>query len=90
MGGRYKYDRVMPGAPKGSLVTLVLPPQCHAVHGTILYTLDVVDQSPVRCPKMLSPSAMRMPRVGFWRGTIYVSNYGWNNFQTVCMPFLDI
>jgi hypothetical protein len=68
MGGRHWYDRVLPGAPKGSLMTLLSPPQCHAALGTIPHALALVDQSPVCYPKTLPPIT-RMPRVGFWRRT---------------------
>jgi hypothetical protein len=52
-GGRHWYDGVLPDAPKGSLTTLLSPPQCHAALCTVPHTLASVDQSPVHCPKML-------------------------------------
>jgi hypothetical protein len=70
-GGRHTYDGVLPCAPKGSFVTLLPPPQCHAVFGTMRHTLASVDQSPVCCPRTLPPST-RMPRVGCWRGIITI------------------
>jgi hypothetical protein len=47
VGGRHTYDRVLPGAPKGSFATLLSPFQCHAAFGTIPYTLASVEQSPI-------------------------------------------
>jgi hypothetical protein len=51
--------------PKVSFATLISPPQCHAAFGTMSHTLASVDQSPVRRPRTLVPSATRTPRVGF-------------------------
>jgi hypothetical protein len=34
-GGSHTYDGVLPGAPKGSSVALLSPPQCHAAFGTM-------------------------------------------------------
>jgi hypothetical protein len=67
-GGRRWYDGVLPSTPNGWLASLLSPPQCHAALGTIPHTLASVDQSPVRRPRTLPPSATRTPRVGFWRG----------------------
>jgi hypothetical protein len=53
-GGRHWYDGVLPGTPKGSLATLLSPPQCHATLGTIPHTLASVDLCPVR-PLMTWP-----------------------------------
>jgi len=55
MGGRHAYDAVLPAAPKGSYVTLLSPPQCHAAFGTMPHTLASMDQSPVRRPRTLPP-----------------------------------
>jgi hypothetical protein len=52
-GGRHTYDRVLPGAPKGSFVTLLSPPQCHADFDTMPHTLASVDQSHVCRPRTL-------------------------------------
>jgi hypothetical protein len=68
VGGRHTHDRVLPGAPKGSFVTLLSPPQCHAAFGTMSHTFAVVDQSPVRRPRTIPSSLTRRPRLGFWRG----------------------
>jgi hypothetical protein len=57
--GRHTYDRVLPGAPKGSFVTLLSPPQCHADFDTMPYTLASVDHSPV-----CRPSNLPLPRRG--------------------------
>jgi hypothetical protein len=68
-GGRHCYEGVLPGALKGSLMTLLSPLQRHAALGTIPHTLVSVNQSPACRPKTLIPSATRTPRVEFWRGT---------------------
>lgn len=52
MDGRQEHD-VLPGAPKGSLVTLLSPPQCCAVFHTIPHILVSVDQSSVLYPKTI-------------------------------------
>jgi hypothetical protein len=54
-GGRHRYNGVLPGAPKGSLTTLLSPLQYHAALSTIPHTLASVDQSPVRSPKTYPP-----------------------------------
>jgi hypothetical protein len=58
-GGRYWYDGVLPGALKGSVVTLLSPPQCLTALGMIPHILALVDQSPVCHPKMLLPPPWR-------------------------------
>ena len=45
--GRRTYNGVWPGSPRGSLTTLLSPPQCHAAFSMIPSTLACVDQSPV-------------------------------------------
>jgi len=45
--GRPTYNGVRPVSPRGSLMTLLLPPQCHAAFRTIHSTLAWVDQSPI-------------------------------------------
>jgi len=42
---RPTYSGVQPGAPRGSLTTLLTLPQCHAAFGTIPSTLAWVDYS---------------------------------------------
>ena len=44
---RPTYNAVRPCSPRGSLMTLLSPLQCHAAFGTIPSTLACVDQSPV-------------------------------------------
>jgi hypothetical protein len=75
-GGRHTYDRV-PGALKGSFVTLLSPPQCHAAFGTMPHTLASVDKSPIRRPSTLTPSAARTPGVGFWKGSTFSCRSKW-------------
>jgi hypothetical protein len=48
------YCGVLPGALKGSFVTLISPPQCYAAFGTMPHILASVDQSPVCRPRALS------------------------------------
>jgi hypothetical protein len=60
--------------------TLLSPPQCHVAFGTMPHTLATVEQRPVCCPRTLSPSATRTPRVGFWRGH--------NNLSKVVQPLV--
>jgi hypothetical protein len=43
VGGRHTYDRVLPGALKGSFATLLSPPQCRAAFGMMPHTLGSVD-----------------------------------------------
>jgi hypothetical protein len=43
MGGRHKYVGVLPSAPKGSLMILLSPPQCHIGLGMMPHTLASVD-----------------------------------------------
>ena len=45
--GRPAYNVVRPGSPRGSLMTLLSLPQCHAALCTIPSTLAWVDHSPV-------------------------------------------
>jgi hypothetical protein len=45
--GRHCYDTVLLGALKGSLVTLLSPPQCYAARAMMPVTLASVDQCPV-------------------------------------------
>jgi hypothetical protein len=45
--GRPPYIGVRLGSPRGSLTTLLYPPQCYAALGMIPSTLAWVDQSPV-------------------------------------------
>jgi hypothetical protein len=59
--------------PEGIIVTLLSPPQCHEAL-SIPHTLALVDQSPFRCAITLTLSMIRMPRVGFWRGTVKLVN----------------
>jgi hypothetical protein len=72
MGGRHTYGGVLPGDPKGSFVTLVSPPQCHAALGTIPHALASEDQSPACRHRTLPPSASRKPMVRFWSGYRHV------------------
>jgi hypothetical protein len=72
-GARHTYEGVLPGAPKGAFTTLLSPPQCHAAFCTMSHTLASVDKSPVCRPRTLPLSAMRTPRVGFWREWLLVS-----------------
>ena len=44
---RPTYNGVWPGSPRGSLMTLLSAPHCHAAFGTIPSTFAWVDQSPV-------------------------------------------
>jgi hypothetical protein len=53
MDGRHCHDKVLPGAPKGLLATLLSLPQCNVALGTIPHILASIDQSPVCCPKTL-------------------------------------
>jgi hypothetical protein len=43
--GRPTYSGVWPGSPRGSIMTLLSPPQCHAAFSSIPSTLAWVDQS---------------------------------------------
>jgi hypothetical protein len=52
---RPTYSWVRPCSPRGSLMTLLSLPQCHAPLGTIPSTLAWVDQSPVRQHVLYSP-----------------------------------
>jgi len=45
--GKPTYNAVHPGSPRGSLMTLLSLPHCHAALSTIPSTLAWVDQSPV-------------------------------------------
>jgi hypothetical protein len=73
MAGRRTNDRVLLVAAKGSFATLVSPPECNAAFGAMPHAFSSVDQSPVRHPRTLTPSATRTPGVGFWRGLLCVS-----------------
>jgi hypothetical protein len=66
--GRHTYDGVLRGVPKGSLGTLLPPPQCHAALGTMPHTFVSVGQSPFCRPRTLRLSSTRTPRVWFCRG----------------------
>jgi hypothetical protein len=65
------YDRVLPGALNGSFSTLLSPPQCHAIFGTMPHTLALLNQSPVCHRRVFCPSAMRTFGNGFWKD-IYI------------------
>ena len=45
--GRPTYSGVWPGSPRGSIMTLLFLPQCHAAFSTIASTLAWVDQIPI-------------------------------------------
>jgi len=45
--GRATYNGMQPGSPRGSLTTLLSPPQFYAAFSTIPSTLAWVDQSPI-------------------------------------------
>jgi hypothetical protein len=49
MSGRRKYSRVLPGAPRGLLMALLSPPQCHAALCTMPNTVAWVNHRPA-CP----------------------------------------
>jgi hypothetical protein len=51
---RHRQNAMLPGAPKGSFITLLSQLQCHAALDMIPSTLVSVDQSPVCCPDTLS------------------------------------
>ena len=83
MSRRPPYNGVQPGSPRGSFMTLLLLPQCHAAFSMILSTLVWVDQSPVcQCvchsnPQQVSPPQLLPPPI--WpRVRIHVTlRYGW-------------
>jgi len=69
MGRRPTHNEVWPGPPRGSFMTLLLVPLCHAAFSTILSTLTWIDQSPVcQCvchsnPQQVSPPLLLPPPI---------------------------
>jgi len=83
MSGRHEYNRVLPGAPRGSLVALLSLPQCHAALGTCLTPWLVWTIACVSFLRMLRSSIMRMPGVGFWRGGTIIQDWMLRNRQRI-------
>jgi hypothetical protein len=68
-GGRHTYDRVLPDAPKGSFMTLLPPPQCHATFGMMRYTL-------ARWARALFAILWHNPSL--WQGSVGLE-FGWGH-----------
>jgi len=60
--GRATYNGVWPGSPRGSLMTLLSLPQCHAALSTIPSTLAWVDHSPVSQHVVATPIRVYPPQ----------------------------